>query len=128
MLHWEDQELNHATPETKFPEVFFAGLSLPMFAAKQRGKYFYFDQTKLNEMLESGLLTERALGVRIDQLCLHYRLFCRLNPGGDAYPTFGVMHFWKDSESLYSIFYFAPKNDWFKIMVVSGETATSSGT
>ena len=58
MLQWEDQELNHATPENKFPEVFFAGLSLPMFAAKQRGKYFYFDQTKLNEMLESGLLIE----------------------------------------------------------------------
>ena len=27
-MRWEDQELNHSTPETKFPEVLVAGLSL----------------------------------------------------------------------------------------------------
>jgi hypothetical protein len=69
-------------------------------------------------MVEDGALSQKAAGVRIDRLCLHFRLFCRLGPGGDNYPTLGVTHFWQDSVSLYAIFYFSAKNDWLKIMVV----------
>jgi hypothetical protein len=39
-MRWEDQELNHATPENKFPEVLFAGLGLLGFAAKQLSSYY----------------------------------------------------------------------------------------
>jgi hypothetical protein len=121
MLRWEDQELNHATPENKFPEVFYAGHFLPMLAAKQQGKFLQIDQAALERMVASGTLNERARGVRIDRLCLHCRLFCRLGPGGGSYPEIGAMHFWRDSESLYIILHISPANDWVGIMVVSGE-------
>ena len=118
-MRWEDQELNHSTPETKFPEVFFASLELPMLAEKNSGEYLEVNQEKLDAMIKSGELSKRTSGVRIDRLCLFFRLFCRLGPGGDNSPTLGVMHFWSNSISKYAIFIFSPNNDWLKIMVVT---------
>ena len=120
-MHWEDQELNHATPETKFPEVFFAGLFLLTCASKQQGSFLRIDQQSLDQMIENGDIPKKADGTRIDRLCLHYRLSCRLGPGGDHYPVLGTIHFWKESKSLYAILYISPKNEWFHIMVVGGE-------
>jgi hypothetical protein len=117
-MRWEEQELNHATPENKFPEVLFAGLSLLGRASKHQNEYLRVDQQKLDAMIAAGALNQRAVGARIDRLCLHFRLFCRLGPGGDHYPTLGVTHFWQDSVSLYAVLYFSPKNDWLDIMVI----------
>jgi hypothetical protein len=36
--------LNYAKPANKFPEVFPAGLFLPMIAAKPQGKFLQIDQ------------------------------------------------------------------------------------
>jgi hypothetical protein len=118
-MRWEDQELNHSTPETKFPEVFFAGLELPGIAEKKPNEYLEINQGKLDAMIASGELNKRTMGVKIDRLCLHFRLFCSLGPGGDHYPTLGVMHFWSNSVSKYAVFSFSPRNDWLKIMVVT---------
>ena len=118
-MRWEDQELNHATPESKFPEVLFAGLGLRGYASKHQGHYLRVDQKKLDEMVESGALNQRAAGARIDRLCLHFRLFCRLGPGDDTYPALGVTHFWQNSVSLYAILYFSSKNDWIDILVLA---------
>ena len=116
---WEGQELNWAT-ESKFPEVVYAGLFLTAYADKRRGKYIKLDQAKLDELVQSGALPEKARGVRIDRLCLYYRLFCRLGPGGDDYPVFGVMNFYS-SESVYAIFLISPKNDSLQVIVLAGE-------
>ena len=124
-MRWEDQELNHATPENKFPEVLFAGLSLLGHASEHQRQYLRIDQKKLETMVAEGALNERAKGARIDRLCLHFRLFCSLGPGGDHYPTLGVTHFWQDSVSLYAIFYFSQNNDWLEIMVVSAPAPAS---
>lgn len=121
-MRWEDQELNHDVPENKFPEVFFAGLFLLGCASKQRGSFLHIDQQKLEKLVGVGELPQEAAGVRIDRLCLHYRLLCRLDPGGDHYPVLGTIHFWEDRESLYAIFFISPLNDWFRIMVVEGES------
>jgi len=118
-MRWEDQELNHSTPETKFPEVFFASLELPGLAEKKSGEYLMVDQEKLDAMIQAGELSKRISGVRIDRLCLFFRLFCSLGPGRDNYPTLGVMHFWSNSVSKYVICYFSPNNDWLKVMVVT---------
>ena len=115
---WEDQELNHATPENKFPEVFFAKLHLLGYAAKHQNQYLRVNQQKLDATVQSGTFSQRASGVRINRLCLLFRLFCQLGPGGDHYPSLGVTHFWENSVSLYAIFYFSPKNDWLDIMVI----------
>ena len=120
-MPWEDQELHHGIPENKFPEVFFAGLWLPGLAAKEEGRFLRIDQTKLDKMVQTGTLTERAKGVRIDRLCLYYRLSCGLGPGGEHYPVLGTTHFWRDSESQYAVLYISPKNEWFDIMVLRGE-------
>ncbi len=120
-MRWEDQELNYGTAENKFPEVLYASLSLPCRAAKNRGSFLHVDQSGLDSMVESGALNAKARGTRIDRLCLHYRLFCRLGPGGNQYPDLGVMHFWYGGESLYAIFHLPPKNDWLSVMVVAGE-------
>ena len=117
-MRWEDQELNHSTSEFKFLEVFYAGIGLQGYASKHQGQYLRVDQKKLDEMVADGTL-KRATRARIDRLCLHFRLFCRLGPGGDHYPVFGVTHFWLDSVSLYTILYFSPKNDWLDIMVIT---------
>ena len=82
-MRWEDQELNHETPENKFPEVLFAGLSLLGHASEHQRQYLRIDQKKLETMVAEGALNERAKGARIDRLCLHFRLFCSLGPGGD---------------------------------------------
>lgn len=119
-MRWEDQELNHENVETKFPEVLYASLSLPCRAAQNRGTFMPLDQSGLDAMVESGKLSPKARGVRIGRLCLYYRLFCRLGPGGGPYPELGVMHFWYAGESLYAIFYISPKNDWLSVMVVAG--------
>jgi hypothetical protein len=119
IMRWEDQELNHTMPENKFPEVLFAGLNLLGHASKHQSRYIRVDQQELDKMVEIGTLSQKAAGVRIDRLCLHFRLFCRLGPGGDRYPALGVTHFWQDSVSLYAILYFSPKNDWLDIMVVT---------
>jgi hypothetical protein len=120
-MRWEDQELNHAVPENKFPEVFFAGLFLLGCASKQQGSFLHIDQQTLDQMVEKGDLPKKAQGARIDRLCLYYRLSCRLGPGGDHYPVLGTTHFWQDSKSRYAVLYISPKNDWLDIMVVSGE-------
>jgi hypothetical protein len=124
-MRWEDQELNRETAETKFPEVFYASLSLPCRAAQSRGTFVPLDQSGLDAMVESGALNPKARGTRIDRLCLYFRLFCRLGPGGDQYPELGVMHFWFGGESLYAIFHISPQNDWLSIMVVPGEAPNS---
>ena len=118
-MRWEDQELNHSTPENKFPEVFFASLELPGLAEKKLGDYLEVNQAKLDLMVQAGELDKRTKGVRIERLCLFFRLFCSLGPGGDNYPTLGVMHFWSNSMSKYAIFCFSPNNDWLKVMVVT---------
>jgi hypothetical protein len=118
-MRWEDQELNHATPENRFPEVLFAGLSLLGHASRHQSQYLRVDQPKLDEMVSDGILNQRAAGARIDRLCLHFRLFCRLGPGGDHYAALGITHFWQDSVSLYAVLYFSPKNDWLDIMVIT---------
>jgi len=120
-MRWEDQELNHGVPENKFPEVFFAGLWLLGLAAKEQGAFLRIDQAKLDELVQSGTLSDRAKGTRIDRLCLYYRLSCRLGPGGDHYPVLGAMHFWEGSESHYAVLHISPKNEWFDIMVLRGE-------
>ena len=126
-MRWEDQELNHATPENKFPEVFFAGLSLLGYASDHQGQYVRVDQKRLDQMLQDGDFSKQATGARIDRLCLHFRLFCRLGPGGDQYPTLGVTHFWQNSVSLYAILYFSPKNDWLDIMAVTAPAPNKIG-
>jgi len=120
-MRWEDQELNHAVPENKFPEVFLAGLFLLSYASRRQGRFLHIDQQVLDDMVEKAELPKKAEGVRIDRLCLYYRLSCRLGPGGDHYPVLGTTHFWGDSKSLYAILYIAPDNGWFHIMVVEGE-------
>jgi hypothetical protein len=125
-MRWEDQELNHATPENKFPEVLFAGLSLLGHASKHQSQYLRVDQQKLDEMVAAGTLNQRAAGARIDRLCLHFRLFCRLGPGGDHYPALGITHFWQDSVSLYAVLYFSPQNDWLDIMVIKAPAPNKS--
>ena len=124
-MRWEDQELNHETPENKFPEVLFAGLGLLGHASRHQSEYLRVDQEKLDVMVADGTL-KRATGARIDRLCLHFRLFCRLGPGGDHYPTLGITHFWQDSVSLYSVFYFSPKNEWLEIMVIHAPAPNTS--
>ncbi len=116
---WEDQELNHATPETKFPEVFFTSLELPSLAERKSGDYLLVDQEKLDAMIKTGELGSRTKGVRIKRLCMFFRLFCSLGPGEEHYPTLGVMHFWSNSVSKYAIFCFSPNNDWLKVLVVT---------
>jgi hypothetical protein len=118
-MRWEDQELNYATPENKFPEVLFARLNLLVHASQHQGQYLQVDQQKLDKMIEFGTLSKRAAGARIDRLCLQFRLFCLLGPGGDNYPALGVTHFWQNSVSLYAILYFSQKNDWLNIMFVT---------
>lgn len=125
-MRWEDQELNHNVPENKFPEVFFAGLFLFGSAAKHEGSFLEINQQKLDDMIAAGELPKKAMGARIDRLCLYFRLSCRLGPGGDHYPVLGATHFWEDSKSLYAILYISPKNDWFNIMVVPGEAPNTS--
>jgi hypothetical protein len=119
-MRWEDQELNHAT-ESIFPEVVIACLMLLGPASRQQGRFLRIDQKTLDDMIESGKLSSRARGARINLVCLYYRLMCRLGPGGDHYPTLGTMHFWQESDSLYGILCLSPMNDWFEVMVVSGE-------
>lgn len=104
-MRWEDEELNHATSEHKCPEVLFAGLSLLHRAAQHPGAYLRVDQKNLDEMITAGALSSKAKGARINWLCLHFRLLCRLGPGGDHYPALGVTHFWQNSASLYAILY-----------------------
>src|ERR1700761_2822049 len=108
-MRWEDQELNHATSGNKFPELPFAGLSLLSHASSHQNQYLRIDQQKLEKMIQAGALGQRTAGVRIDRLCLHFRLFCGLGPGGGPYPALGINHFWQNSTSLYAIFYFSPK-------------------
>ena len=120
-MRWEDQELNHQIPAEKFPEVSFAGLFLLDYASKRLGSFLRMDQQVLIRMIKSGELPEMAAGTRIDRLCLYYRLFCGLGPGGNPYPALGTTHFWKDSKSHYAILHISPKNDWFDIMAVQGE-------
>jgi hypothetical protein len=118
---WEDQELNHEVPENKFPEVFFAGLFLLGCASRQQTSFLRIDQLVLDAMIERGELPKKSAGVRIDRLCLYYRLSCRLGPGGDHYAVLGTTHFWQESTSLYAILHISPRNDWFDIMVIAGE-------
>jgi hypothetical protein len=125
-MRWEDQELNHATPETKFPEVLFAGVSLVAYASGHQGHYLRVDQNELDRLIQDGMLPKAAIGTRIDRLCLHFRLFCRLGPGGDHYPALGVTHFWQDLLSLYPILYLSPKNDWLEIMVITAPAPNKS--
>ena len=115
-MQWEDQEINYATPENKFPEVFFSSLELRTHAGKRPGEYIRIDQEALEEMIGAGVLSQRTKGVRIDRLCLFFRLFCRLGPGGGHQPSLGITHYWVNSNSRYAIFYFSPLNDWFDIM------------
>ena len=122
-MRWEDQELNYGVPENKFPEVFFAGLWMLGCAAERQTRFLRLDQAKLDGMVQSGALTERAKGIRIDRLCLYYRLACSLGPGGDHYPVLGNTHFWRDSKSLYAILYISPKNDWLRHHGPQGRSA-----
>src|SRR5208283_5016480 len=103
------------TPENKYPDVLFAGLALLGYASKHQSQYLRVGQKELDAMVDAGTLDKRATGARIDRLCLHFRLFCRLGPGGDHYPALGITQFWQDSASLYAILYFSPKNDWLDI-------------
>lgn len=118
-MRWEDLELNYSTPETKFPEILIAGLGLLNHSSKHQSRYLRVDQQNLEEMVKTGILSQRAAGARIDRLCLHFRLFSGLGPGGDNYPALGITHFWENSVSLYAIIQFSPKNDWLEMMVIS---------
>jgi|ERR1051325_7418880 hypothetical protein len=117
-MRWEDQELNHAT-ENKFPEVAAAFGSLLGHASRRTAQYLRVDQNKLDVMLKEGTLDGRAAGVRIHPLCLYFRMWCRLGPGG-GHPALGVLHSWgRNSTSHYAILYVSPKNDWFDIMIIA---------
>ena len=118
---WEDQELNHKVGETRFPEVYISGKFLLSCAAKEHGQFLRLDQLKLDDMVRAGNLPERSKGMRIDRLCLYYRVFYSLGPGGDHYPVLGAMHFWGASRSRYALVQISPQNDWLDIMVLNGE-------
>lgn len=83
---------------------------------KREGQYIRIDQEALHEFVETGALSERTKGVRIDRLCLFFRMFCNLGPGGGNYPTMGITHYWVNDSSHYIIFCFSPLNDWFDMM------------
>jgi len=132
-MQWSDQEINHGTAETKFPEVLLASFELRGEAFKKRGQYLRVDQEVLDEMLVFGELSKHSRGVRIDRLCLLFRVYSGLSPGGEGYPVLGVSHYWQcesrsesASKSLYAILYISPENDWLKIMVVEGPSPMDS--
>ena len=123
-MRWEDQELSPTIPETKFPEVFFAGLFVMGWSAQQMGTYRRLDQSTLDALIDGGEIPDKASGARIDRLCLYFRVACSLGPGGEHYAVLGTTHFWRESESLYVILHISPQNDWFQIMTLAGDAPT----
>jgi hypothetical protein len=121
-MRWEDQELNHAVPDNRFPEILAAWLSLFLHAEKSQGQYVRINQSKLDELIRTGECPQ-AFGARIDRLCLYARLTCGLGPGGDHSPALGITNFFKnsggDSGSLYAVLYLSPNNDWLKMMIIA---------
>ena len=53
-MRWEAQELNREIPEKKFPEVFFAGLSLLGCVSKLLGSFLPIDQKTLDKVVHKG--------------------------------------------------------------------------
>ena len=119
-MRWEDQELNYKTCDA-FPEIVFAFHSLLGRANQLRSCFVRVDPPTLDEMVADGRVDRRASGARTDRLCLYFRLMCRIDPGGDHYPSFGTFPYWSGSENVYCIVRISPKNDWLDMMVVVGE-------
>lgn len=133
-MRWEGQELNHGTPEGKFPEVLWAHFSLLSLAESRAAtvlnrprSFLKVDQATLDRMQLSGELSVKAKGVRIDRLCLRFRLACRLNPGGGRNSDLGVMQYWsqkpnrRTAQSYYAVVEISPLNDWLNIFVVAAD-------
>jgi hypothetical protein len=118
-MRWEDQELNYAVPETKFPEVLAAKFALLSQAEGRLGVYLPFDQSVL-ATLQLKQFADRGVP-RIDRVCLHFRLACGLSPGGGAYPSLGIFHYWSGSKSMYAIVHISPRNDSLQIMSLSAK-------
>ena len=127
-LEWT-KELRHAA-EYQVPEVVVA-MALRGYADEHLGQKFRIDQTTLNEMIELGIF-KPALpaykGARIDRLCLHFRLFCRLAPGGEPAPPTGVTE-WANlrgaTTNYYGVLRFSPENDWLEIVSFTHAAAVS---
>ena len=49
-MRWEDQELNYASPEGKFLEVFVAKFALIAKSERREGKYLVVDQAVLDQL------------------------------------------------------------------------------
>lgn len=119
-MRWEDQELNHASPEGKYPEVLAAKFGLLAEAERGSGRYVHVDQPML-DAFPLRALREKKEAPRIDRVCLHFRLSCGLGAGGERYPVLGAMHYWADSKSRYAIIHISPGNDWLRVMSVAAE-------
>lgn len=119
-MHWEDQELNFATPEGKYPEVLAAKFALLAEAERSLGRYLRVDQSSL-DALPLPMLRTKIESPRLDRVCLHFRLSCGLAPGGERYPVLGAMHYSCDSKSMYAIVHISPQNDWLNVMCVTAE-------
>ena len=146
-MRWEDQEYNQDT-EHQFYEVTHVAMWLMSTVSREPGHFTRIDQAKLNEIIQSGKLinekvqppdfTERLKGVQIYRLCLCFRMRCGLQPEGGRFPNLGVCHFWilpkkkwllpqkTGAESHYSILYISPKNEWFDMMGIRGESPGES--
>ncbi len=119
-MRWEGQELNHTSPEGKYPEVLAAKFGLLAEAERSSGRYVRVDQPML-DTLPLRALCEKKESPRIDRVCLHFRLSCGLGAGGERYPVLGVMHYCSDSKSHYAIVHISPSNDWLRVMSVAAE-------
>jgi hypothetical protein len=80
-VRWEDQELNYASPEGKYPEVLAAKFGLLAEAEHSPGRYVRVDQHML-DALPLRALREKKEAPRLDRVCLHFRLSCGLGPEG----------------------------------------------
>jgi len=123
-MRWEDQELNYAVPETKFPEVLEAMFALLDRAERAAGRFIACDATAA-AALPLKQFADRG-PARIDRLSLHLRLACRISPGGGPYAELGVFHYWSGKMSMYAIVHVSPTNDWFELMCVAAPEPNKS--
>jgi hypothetical protein len=118
-MRWEDQELNYGIPETTFPEILEAKFALLAQAERSQGRYASVDEATATR-LPLKQFADRG-PVRINRLCLHFRLACRISPGGGAYAELGAFHYWSGRKSMYAIAHISPKNDWMELMCVAAD-------
>ncbi len=115
-MPWERQE--------KDQEVLNASTwsQLQHYASRHKGQSFRIDQQALNDIAKNGWFDPAIKSPpNISRLCLYLRRACGLCAGGGQAPALGAAHSWDNATSLYTIVYISPVNDWFNIMVVTGE-------